>query len=233
MNQKKIKENGLPEGFVFLKDIDPTILENPRYFGSENFTSKPVPGYTTPKIILTFSLAQALKKVQLELKNYGYKLVIYDAYRPQRASDFFIKWAEEEGDPITKRLYYPNIDKKEIFNLGYVAKRSGHSRGSTVDLTIISVQNSLQNIQIIEKKLNDGRVISFLDDGTVDMGLPFDLLDEASFHDSHLVSQEALNMRNFLKDIMKKYGFRGYEKEWWHYTLENEPYPDTYFDFVV
>ncbi|MCC8372318.1 MAG: M15 family metallopeptidase [Rickettsia endosymbiont of Pseudomimeciton antennatum] len=183
------------------------------------------------RVILTKPAAEALSAVQKELLANGYSLVIYDAYRPQRAVNYFIKWSQDLNDQTTKADYYPYANKEDLFKLGDIAKKSGHTRGSTVDLTIIKSSNVLHDITITKRKLTDGRSISFLDDGTVDMGSSFDLFDKASYHDSKLISPEHLEKRNYLRAIMKKHGFNEYNKEWWHYTLNNEPFPNTYFDF--
>lgn len=162
----------------------------------------------------------------------GYSLVVYDGYRSQTAVNHFIEWAQT-SDESQKHLYYPTIDKKAVFPPGYVSKKSGYSRGSTVDFSIIKLNEKLYDVEITERRLSDGSKIQFLDDGTIDMGSSFDLLHPASHYDSQLIQPEYLLMRNFLKKVMEDHGFRRYDKEWWHYTLEDEPYPDTYFDFPI
>ncbi len=218
--------------FVYLRDIDPTIIQNVRYATINNFIGQVIDGYKTQEIILTRAAAVALQAVQKYMIKQGYSLVVYDGYRPQIAVNHFIKWSES-SDESQKYLYYPTIDKQDVFSLGYIDKRSGHSRGSTVDLSIIKLDKKLHEIEINEKILSDGSKIQFLDDGSVDMGSSFDLAHEASHHDSHFINYEHLEKRNFLKNAMIDRGFRSYSKEWWHYTLENEPYPDTYFDFQI
>ena len=222
----------LPSGFVYLTDVDPTVIESPRYYGVENFLGKPVPGYVTNRIICTEKSAQRLYLIHEDLKQQGYELVVYDGYRPQRAVDEFMRWSLDEPDQLAKAYYYPTIDKKDVFKLGYVAEKSSHSRGSTFDLTLINASETLKPITYATRELINGETIPFLDDNTVDMGASFDLFHEASHHGSKLVSDEALDMRNILRTTMRKYGFKDYQEEWWHYTLADEPYPDTYFDFV-
>ncbi|MDR0296856.1 MAG: M15 family metallopeptidase [Rickettsia sp.] len=223
----------LPENFVYLKDINPTIIENLRYYSSKNFCGKVIDGYKANRVILTKPAAEALSEVQKELLANGYSLVIYDAYRPQRTVNYFIEWAKDLSDQTTKSDYYPNVNKDDLFILGYIAKKSDHTRGSTVDLTIIKSSDVLHDITITKRKLTDGRSISFLDDGTVEMGSSFDLFDVASHHDSNVITPEYLAQRGYLRAIMKKHGFNEYNKEWWHYTLNNEPFPNTYFDFEI
>lgn len=218
--------------FVMLSSIDPTIIENSRYFTSDNFLGKPIDGYTSNKIVCTKQAAEHLKKAHDDLKNQGYRLVIYDGYRPQRAVNQFMKWSKDPNDQIAKMQYYPTVNKKDVFQLGYVAEKSSHSRGSTFDLTIIPINTPLKSLVLKYKKLTNGEEIPFLDDNTVDMGSSFDLFHEASHHDSPLVTSEQNAMRQLLRETMKKHGFKEYPEEWWHYTLANEPYPDTYFDFV-
>ncbi len=224
---------GMADGFVFLTDVDPTIIESPRYFTGQNFMHCPVEGYTSKRFVCTWEAADQLKLANDEFKKMGYQLVIYDAYRPQRAVEHFTQWAKDEKDQTAKHLYYPTIDKKDVFKLGYIAERSSHSRGSTFDLTLIKLGKSLKEINVIPRALANAEQILFLDDNTVDMGSSFDLFHEASHHNSYLIDEKALINRNFLQEVMKSKGFQAYDKEWWHYTLANEPFPHTYFDFVI
>ncbi|CAF1188077.1 unnamed protein product [Rotaria sp. Silwood1] len=225
----------LPSGFVYLHDIIPDIQVSLRYASQENFIGCVINGYYSNVSIVTEAAALALKQAQQLVKEHGYELVIYDSYRPQKSVNHFIKWSEDPNDAqIKKDHYYPRINKEDLFTLQYIAKKSGHTRGSTVDLTIIPIGKRLLNPLIpIKRTLNDNSTILFLDDGTVDMGSSFDLLDEASHINSRLVNEIYQQMRMMFKDIMEKVGFINYEKEWWHYTLKNEPFPDTYFDFDV
>lgn len=221
----------LPHGFVFLTDVDPTIIENVRYYGAENFLGKPVPGYTVNRIICTEKAALALKKVHVALKTQGYQLVVYDGYRPQRAADAFGAWAETD-DETEKAHYYPTLTKREIFENGYISPHSEHTRGSTFDLTIIHLQEPLKPITISNRKLKNDEAIPFLDDNTVDMGSSFDLFHPVSHQTNQLITQAEQARRDLLRKAMTDGGFKGYTEEWWHYRLVDEPFPDTYFDFV-
>jgi D-alanyl-D-alanine dipeptidase len=229
----KISVFALPSGFVYLSDIDHTIIQNLRYFTEENFVGERVNGYKSNKVILTSEAAEALSHVQKELLKKGYSLVVYDAYRPERAVKHFISWGRDLADQKEKQKYYPKINKNDCFKFGYIASRSSHSRGSTVDVTIIKLNNSLENIKVTNRNLTNGETIPYLDDGTVDMGSSFDLFHEASHHNSNIIENKFLKQRNWLREIMKKNGFNDYPEEWWHYTLSKEPFPDTYFDFEI
>jgi zinc D-Ala-D-Ala dipeptidase len=233
-----MSEEARSKGFVYLAEIDPTILVSLRYGTNENFVGKPVDGYKNESVLMLIrQAAEALKKVQAEVKKDGYSLVVYDAYRPQHAVNHFMRWSEDVSDQLKKEEYYPRVDKAKVFELGYVAKRSGHSRGSTVDLTLIKEGEELHAIQLKERILLDGFGIKVLDDGTVDMGSSFDLFDVASHFENNLIDEEFKKLRTYLKTIMEKYGFKNYSEEWWHFTLKDEPFPadqDTsYFDFAV
>ena len=200
------------EDFVDLKEIMPNLRSDLRYFGENNFVGHTIEGYVNPKCLLTKEAAVALKKVQDELERLGFGLLIYDAYRPQRATDHFVKWANDENDTAMKMQYYPNIDKKDLFAKGYISLKSGHSRGSTVDVTIVSLKTK----QILN------------------MGSPYDLFDEVSSTDhTATISKNQHSLRLLLKRRMEKHGWQSYPKEWWHFTLKNEPYPNTYFDFPL
>lgn len=203
----------LPQGFVYLHDIDDSIIIDPIYYGDQNFLGHRAKGYENPVVVLTFEAANALKQVQMELKNLGYKLKVIDGYRPQSACDDFWEWGNDPADIKMKEIFYPRIhDKKELFN-GYLARHSRHSRGSTVDLTITDLHGM-----------------------EIDMGSRIDMLDPISHVISDEISNEAQGNRLFLKSIMEKYGFEGYEKEWWHFSLINEPFkkkPEEHFNFPV
>jgi D-alanyl-D-alanine dipeptidase len=232
-----IPEEARSKGFVYLHEIDPSILISLRYYGSENFVASPVDGYKKPVVILTRQAAEALKRVQKEVGEKGYSLVVYDAYRPQQAVDHFMRWSEAVADQAKKNQYYPRVNKAEVFDLGYVAKKSGHSRGSTVDLTIIANGQGLHGIQEKERVLSDGYRIKILDDGTVDMGSSFDLFDRASHFENELIQDEHKALRAYLKTVMEKHGFKNYSEEWWHFTLRNELFPanqdSSYFNFPI
>ena len=223
----------LPEGFVFLTDIDPAIIENSRYYGNQNFLARQVIGYKTPRIVGTKEAALKLKHANDDFRKNGYKLVIYDGYRPQKAVDEFKRWSNDINDQITKEYYYPTIDKKDVFKLGYVAEQSSHSRGSTFDLTLIETVKTLKPIAPTKRILKNKETIFFLDDNTIDMGSSFDLFHPVSQHGSNLINNEHTQNRELLRTTMKKHGFKDYQEEWWHYTLENEPYTNTYFNFIA
>jgi D-alanyl-D-alanine dipeptidase len=223
--------------FVYLHEVDPTILVSLRYKSNENFIGKPIDGYKKSVVIMTKQAAESLKLVQKDVKKNGYSLVVYDAYRPQQAVNHFVRWAEDVEDQPKKIQYYPHIGKARVFQLGYVSKRSGHSRGSTIDLTLIENGKQLHAIQEKECTLLDGSTITLLDDGTVDMGSSFDLFDEASHFENNLIEAPYKKLRRYLRSVMEKHGFKGCVEEWWHFTLKKEPFPanqdNSYFDFVI
>jgi D-alanyl-D-alanine dipeptidase len=226
----------IQESFTYLDTIDSTILYDIRYAGSMNFVGKVVDGYHANRPIMTHQLAKALSKIQKAVSKDGLSLVIYDAYRPQKAVEHFTRWSEDKYNQGMKTKFYPYVDKTKAFELGFVAKQSAHSRGSTVDLTLIDKNKTLkQPHEIICKTrfLKDGREILFLDDGTVDMGSHFDLFDEASFHQHNLLEEKYMSRRTYLRNMMMKHGFDDYRKEWWHYSLIDEPFPQTGFNFDV
>ncbi|MDP5110098.1 MAG: M15 family metallopeptidase [Rickettsiaceae bacterium] len=225
--------NELHKDFVYLSDIDSTILQSARYFSSENFVGKRLIGYNKATIILTKQTADRLKQIQNEVKKDGYALVVYDAYRPQKTVDAFIAWSKDIKSLGKKDEYYPYVNKEKIFKEGYLITKSGHSRGSTVDLTLIKIDKKVCEIVKSTRVLTDGRKVTFLDDGTIDMGTSFDLFDKASHHDTNLVSAEAVSLRNYLREKMLKFGFKELKEEWWHYTLKDEPFPNQYFDFNI
>ena len=217
----------LPPGFVYLDKIDSSIIQSQRYNSNDNFVGQPIDGYKSGRVVLTVKASKA----QDLLKQKGYIIVVYDGYRPQTAVNNFLAWRKNSQDVKMKADYYPRVDKAKVFELGYVAKQSGHSRGSTVDMSIIPADQNLHTIKRQKRLLSDGFEILFLDDGTIDMGSSFDLFDKASHQTNDLISPKHQELRNFLKEIMENCGFENYEEEWWHFTLKNEPFPETYFDF--
>lgn len=225
---------GMPDGFVYLSDVDPSIIQDVRYAGDQNFMGRTVTGYQAAHIICTSQAAAHLKEASTYFKSLGYTLVVYDGFRPQMAVDAFRAWGDHPEDIIAKAYYYPDFSKAEIFAHGYVANyRSSHTRGSTFDLTLIPTGSSLKPIVYTKRTLSNGDIIPFLDDGTVDMGSSFDLFHPVSGHDSPLITGEYAKMRDVLRQGMLKAGFDQYPEEWWHYTLAHEPYPETYFDFPI
>lgn len=223
----------LPPGFVYLSDIDPSIIEFPRFKTDQNFMAKNVAGYDSHRIVCTKQAAEQLKLANTDFKKMGYTVVVYDGYRPQRAVNEFIRWSQDEHDQTQKNYYYPKIDKKDFTKLGYVAEKSSHSRGSSFDITLIRSDEPYKWITVKNHTLTNGEVIPYLDDNTVDMGTSFDFYDEASHHDSNLVTEQQKAMRKLLRETMEKHGFKALDQEWWHYSLEKEPYPNTYFDFII
>lgn len=201
----------VPEGFIYVKELIPSAQLDIRYYGSNNFTGRPVAGYRASSAILSIPGARALAEANEDFAAQGYTIKIFDAYRPQKAVNDFIGWAGKPGEEEMKARFYPGINKKDLFSAGYLAKKSGHSRGSTVDLTLV------------DKKTNS----------EVDMGSHFDYLDPISAHDNPLITPQQAANRQVLRTVMEKHGFKAYSREWWHYTLINEPYPDQYFDFDV
>ena len=200
-----------PSGFVLLGDYVPAILQEIRYYSTFNFIGDRIDGYEEPCALLTKEAARALKGVSGELLVQGYRLKVFDAYRPVSAVKHFVLWGIEDQDVRMKPWFYPELDKNALFAEGYIAKRSSHSRGSTVDLTLLDMKTGKE----------------------LDMGSPFDLFSEVSHPDYRGVSQEQYENRMLLQEAMVRGGFVPLDCEWWHFTLANEPYPDTYFEFPV
>ncbi|MEM1026166.1 MAG: M15 family metallopeptidase [Myxococcota bacterium] len=217
-----------PQGFADLKTIAPEVEIDMRYAGKRNFMGRRVRGYEAPKCLLTVPAAEALARVQARLRSQSLGLLVHDCYRPQRAVDDFASWAKSP-EASMKPLFFPKVDKSRLFALQYIAHRSGHSRGSTVDLTLTAL---------------DGRrpdETPFVDcpsppgDGArgLNMGTPWDCFSEASATESDMVPPAARARRLLLRKVMSEAGFRNYRKEWWHYTLREEPHPKRYFDFPI
>ena len=204
----------LPDGFVHADDIVPGLVTDLRYAGDDNFVGHAVDGYEAARVILTAQAAEALKAVEADLRPFGLGLKIFDAYRPTQAVAHFVRWAALPDDAGAKRAYYPDIDKRKLFAEGYVATRSSHSRGSTVDLTLVTIGK-------------DGAV------SDLDMGTPFDFFGPESWPDYTNLTGEQRSNRLLLKLVMERHGFAPFDKEWWHFTLKDEPFPNTYFDFPV
>ena len=206
--------HSLPTGFVYLDQTIPHLAVDLKYLGADNFLGRPVDGYVKSRCILTREAANALGRVQAELNRFGLGLKIFDAYRPQRAVDDFVRWARDLDDLKMKKEFYPNVKKASLFSDGYIASRSAHSRGSAVDLTIVSLTDNKPGDEL-------------------DMGSPFDFFDPKSWVNSPELQPQQRANRMLLRNIMEKHGFLPYEKEWWHFILKKEPYPKTYFDFPV
>lgn len=223
----------LEKGFVYLSDIDPTIQQEVRYNTANNFTNSKIPGYFESKIILTRESANALKCAQKKFNKDNYSLVVYDAYRPQTAVNYFMTWSKELKSQEKKSWFYPRVDKSRVFELGYIAEKSGHSRGSTVDVTLIEIGKKITKIIPEIRELEDGTKITFLNDGSLDFGSSFDLFDAVSHYENALITKAQQERRKYLKDIMDSCGFNNYKEEWWHFTLRDEAFPNKYFDFPV
>lgn len=200
---------------VDVREIEPSIRTDIRYAGSRNFVGEAVDGYEAARCLLSRPAAEALAEAQRELAPRGLGLLVYDCYRPQRAVDHFVRWAADTADTRTKARYYPNVAKSRLFEEGYIAERSGHSRASTVDLTLVRADSAEGSAE------------------PVDMGTPYDFFDPRSHTESPLVTEAQRVSRFRLREVMEAAGFRNYEAEWWHYTLRDEPYPGSYFDVPI
>ena len=204
-------DQGGREHFVKISDIIPDVILEIRYFSTYNFVGSRIDGYLAPTALMTQEAADSLKAVSDDVIRLGYRLKIYDAYRPQCAVDHFVRWSKDPGDTLTKRFFYPMLDKPVLFEQDYIMEKSGHTRGSTVDLTLFDMA--------AEKD--------------VDMGGPFDWFGEESHPDYTGITPEQYANRMILRDAMLRHGFKPLDSEWWHFTLKNEPFPDTYFSFPV
>ena len=201
----------LPEGFVYVQEIIPEIHVELRYFSKHNFVGDTINGYKANKLILTEAATQALKKVNDELLLQNKCLLVYDGYRPQRAVNHFMSWAQDLNDTINKAEFYPDVAKENLFKEEYIAARSGHSKGSTVDLTILDATTN----------------------EPLDMGSAYDFFGKQSWVAYEGISEKQKANRQLLQTVMLKHGFKNYPQEWWHFTLKNEPFPNTYFDFEI
>jgi D-alanyl-D-alanine dipeptidase len=200
----------IPDGFVYINDIDSSIKIDLRYSTLNNFTGKIIDGYKSNNAIISIQAAKALSQVQTDLLTRNLSLKIFDAYRPQMAVNYFINWSEDLSDTINKSLYYPKIEKSQLFPLGFIAEKSGHSRGSTVDLTIIDIKTNNE----------------------LDMGTPYDFFGAESATNFINITDKQKSNRLLLLETMTRNGFENYSKEWWHYTLKEEPFND-YFNFII
>ena len=201
----------LPKGFVYVTDVIPDISIELRYCLHNNFVGKPVDGYNAEVCIMTVQAANALKKIQTELLKQDKSLKIFDAYRPQQAVNHFMKWAKNVTDTIMKQQFYPDVKKKNLFKEEYIASRSRHSSGSTIDLTIIDIATGEE----------------------LDMGSPYDFFGKQSWVNYNSITHIQKQNRQLLQNVMLKHGFRNYPREWWHFTLKGEPFKNKYFNFPV
>lgn len=228
-------EPAAPGDFVSLSDVDPTILQEIRYITPHNFTGDPVDGYLAPMCILTRPAAEALSRAQQDFLERGYTLKVYDCYRPQRAVNDFVGWAANLIDQRMKAEFYPRVDKSTLFADGYIAERSGHSRGSTLDVTLVPLPAGQTPPYLPGQPLVDCAAPQpdRFPDNSIDMGTGFDCFDTlAHTLDPRIDGDQAKN-RLLLVEGLQRQGFVNYDKEWWHFTLNPEPYPDTFFDFPV
>ena len=200
-----------PSGFVLISDYVPGVIQEIRYHSTYNFVGERIDGYEEPVALITIEAARALKSVANEMNVQGYRLKVFDAYRPLCAVKHFVLWGIEDQDIRMKPYFYPDLQKQELFSGGYIASRSSHTRGSTVDLTLLDMAK--------------GKAL--------DMGSPFDLFSGISHPDSRQVTDEQYANRMTLQSVMVRNGFEPIDCEWWHFTLQDEPYPDTYFEFPV
>jgi D-alanyl-D-alanine dipeptidase len=199
------------DDFVYVDEAVPGIRWDARYATADNFTGAPVDGYLANRVIGTKTLCVALELAQEKAESIGFGLLLWDGYRPQRAVDAFLRWSRSPGESRTKAKHHPNLDRSELFERGYVASRSGHTRGSAIDLTLF--------------RLSTGE--------PVPMGGDHDLMDPVSHHGAPGITAAEARNRHYLRSIMWTAGFDAYEREWWHYLLRDEPHPDTYYDFPV
>tara|TARA_B110001454_G_C12715558_1_gene432431 strand:- start:658 stop:1326 length:669 start_codon:yes stop_codon:yes gene_type:complete len=200
-----------PKGFTYLSNIDKTIQTELRYFSDNNFIGQKIEGYNDNRIIVNKETGNALHNVQQVLLKKGLSLKIFDAYRPQQAVNHFVRWAKVLNDTLKKKEYYPNVPKSELFKRGYISSKSGHSRGSSVDLTIVYVKTGKE----------------------LDMGSPFDFFGPESHPNYKKIGVHHKKNRFLLRKVMIENGFRPYKNEWWHFTLRSEPFPTTYFNFPI
>jgi D-alanyl-D-alanine dipeptidase len=228
-------ERTRPADIIDITNIIPDVLLDIRYLTPYNFIGRPVPGYAAPKCLLTRRAAEALSRVQAELEPLGYGLKIYDCYRPQQAVDAFVAWAEDLDDQALKTEFYPNVDKQSLFRDGYIAARSGHSRGSTVDLTLVRLPPAPQPVfdRSAPQRSCESPAGERFADNSVDMGTGFDCFSPLSHTLDPATPEPARGHRLLLKDSMERHGFRNLAEEWWHFTLVDEPYPDIWYDFPV
>lgn len=225
---------GLHDGFSRISELDGSIQQDMRYFGSNNFLGRPVAAYEAPECILTTPAAFALVEVQAMVNQLGLSLKLYDCYRPQTAVNDFMRWGADLGDELMLLSYYPEVPKARLFELGYIAERSGHSRGSTVDLTLVPLGSSIPDADPLAQQYDCRADASErFPDNSIDMGTGYDCFDPRSHTDNIVVGPDVLQNRHLLREIMEAAGFRNYDQEWWHYTLIDEPFPDEYFDFPV
>jgi len=224
----------MPRDFVDITTVIPSIVLDMRYYTAHNFVGERIDGYLAPKCLLTKPAARALKKVQTELKGFSLSLKVYDCYRPQRAVNHFLRWGKDIDDTKTKQEFYPSLDKRVLFQKGYIATKSGHSRGSAVDLTIVPVPTPQQENYVSGQRLSECYLPTEqrFKDNSLDMGTGFDCFHKLSATNNLQLTPQQRANRLLLKTVMEKHGFRNFAEEWWHFTLKNEPH-STYFNFTI
>jgi zinc D-Ala-D-Ala dipeptidase len=223
----------MPEGFSSVAELDSSIELDIRYFGVNNFLGRPVTGYEAPACILSTPAASALSEVQRNALASGLSLKIYDCYRPQRAVNDFVSWAADPTDDVMKASMYPDVPRDELFARGYIAERSGHSRASTLDLTLVPLGTRQPALDPFASWNCRGEELARFPDNSIDMGTSYDCFDELSHTENPRISPEATGNRLLLRTLMEAAGFQNYSNEWWHYTLRDEPFTDQFFDFPV
>ncbi|MFI5758778.1 M15 family metallopeptidase [Streptomyces sp. NPDC051569] len=226
---------GAPPEFVALRSVAPTVVQEMRYRTPHDFMGEPVTGYEQPVCLLTRPAAEALRRAQAELLRRGYSLKVYDCYRPQRAVDHFVRWARDLQDERMKPEFYPRVDKSRLFADGYLAEKSGHSRGGTVDLTIVRLPALPTRPYVPGEKLAPcyGPKKDRFPDNSVDMGTGFDCFDTLAHTDDPRIQGRQRENRQLLKRTLAGAGFVNLPEEWWHFTYRPETFPDRYFDFPV
>jgi len=224
----------LPAGFVYLGDVDASIVQDIRYAGSHNFIGRPIAGYEAAECVLTEKAARALAKVQAQLAPKKLSLIVWDCYRPTRATDEFVRWTKDPNDTKMKAEFYPRIDKSQIFELGYLSTRSAHSRGSTVDLGIAPIGAAVPRFDpaVPLASCVAGKAQRF-EDGALDFGTGYDCMDELSATVHAAINAQAQANRLMLRNLMVAAGFKPYRREWWHFELIDEPFPHRSFDFPI
>ena len=215
--------------------MDDSIIVNLKYFSNDNFIGEVVPHYKINRAILTKEAAIALSKAQKKFLEKGYSIVIYDAYRPSSSVKFFSEWMKDQNNTKRKKYHYPHIEKKSDMENIYIDTISSHSRGSTIDMSVIDLNKKLLKESIYEERKFNGKIYPFNNDNTIDCGTSFDLMDPASWADDNYFdfTEEQKKNRKFIRDIMESEGFKVLKEEGWHFTLINEPFPDKYFDFDI
>lgn len=206
-----IPKKGLPEGFAYADELVPDCIVDAKYAGTDNFMGMPADGYNQPLVVVSRAVGEGLARAANALRARGYLLKLFDGYRPQSAVDHFARWAADEADNRRKPVHYPNVEKGRLFELGYIAKQSGHTRGRAIDLTLVDAATHQE----------------------LDMGSVFDYMDERSHHGAKGLTPLQGANRLVLREAMSAAGFAAYEEEWWHYNILPEPYPGTYFEFAV